>query len=79
MRREIPNPGSYVGRGDGQGTKNGTGQKAETADAFKRPATDLDRIEMLGVVLDAFARAIADYEPRFNPNFGKVLLQRSKG
>lgn len=45
--------------------------------AFKNRATDLERVEMLAVALDAFVQPIPDYEPRL-PRRILQLLQRGR-
>jgi len=49
----------------------------EVGKAFKRRATDLERVEMLTVALGAFVRPIPNYEPRLPPRILQ-LLQRVK-
>jgi hypothetical protein len=48
-------------------------ERRKADEAFTRRATDLDRVEMLAVALDAFARPIPDYEPRLNERICEVL------
>jgi len=52
-------------------------ERRELEKAHNRRATDLERVEMLAVALDAFARPIPDYEPRL-PRRILQLLQCSK-
>ena len=50
--------------------------RRETGEVFKRRATDFDRVEMLAVALDAFARAVPDYEPHFHVQAMNLLHRR---
>jgi hypothetical protein len=48
-------------------------EQRESEQAYKRRALDFDRIELLGVALQAFAQPVPNYEPRLDPRFVKVL------
>ena len=49
-------------------------RKAERA--LERRATDLDRIEYLALVLNAFAQPVPDYEPRLSQRVVELLRHK---
>jgi hypothetical protein len=44
--------------------------------ALARRATDLDRVEYLALVLNAFAQPVPDYEPHFAERIGELLRRK---